>query len=99
MRLTENQISSIQSVARMVFGTHVKVSLFGSRKDDSLKGGDIDLLIKAGEDKMNIRNKARFLVELKKEIGNQKIDVVFDKKQNSENPFLESVKFYVEPLC
>ena len=99
MRLTKEQIYFIQSSANLVFGEGVGVFLFGSRVDDKLKGGDIDLLIKADEDKMNIRNKALFLVDLKKKIGNQKIDVVFDKESKKDEPFLKSVKLSSLQLC
>jgi tetratricopeptide (TPR) repeat protein len=55
------------------------IYLFGSRVDDSQKGGDIDLYI----DSKNIENpfekKIEFLVSLKQKIGDQKIDVIISK--------------------
>ena len=80
MRLTEFEITAIKHSAQLVFGLDVQVMLFGSRVDDSQKGGDIDLYIKtpAAHD---FTHKIQFLVALEQKIGEQKIDVVF-----AENP-------------
>ena len=79
MRLTNFQIDAIKRLAGKHFGNETKVFLFGSRTDDSKKGGDIDLLIKSTvETGLTISAKIRFLAELKSEIGDRKIDVVFD---------------------
>ncbi len=43
MRLTPRQQQIIREAARDVFGTEARVWLFGSRVDDSRRGGDIDL--------------------------------------------------------
>ena len=45
MRLTDNQVQTIKQVVFMLAGEDAKVTLFGSRVDDSSKGGDIDLLV------------------------------------------------------
>ena len=45
MRLTNNQVQTIKQVVAMHAGEGAEVTLFGSRVDDELKGGDIDLLI------------------------------------------------------
>jgi predicted nucleotidyltransferase len=47
MRLTLAQIDTIQSTLHAVLGEGAVVSLFGSRLDDSRRGGDVDLLIEA----------------------------------------------------
>ena len=79
MRLTSHEIKAIKIIANKIFGQQTTVSLFGSRVDDMKKGGDIDLLIEClNKNKYTIENKVRFLAELKQEIGDQKIDVVFD---------------------
>ena len=45
MRLTEQQIQTIKQVVLISAGDSAKVTLFGSRVDDTKKGGDVDLLI------------------------------------------------------
>jgi uncharacterized protein len=45
MRLHPSEIHLIKSIAHHVFGNGTKVILFGSRVDNTLKGGDIDLYI------------------------------------------------------
>ena len=51
MRLSRKEIEIILNVAQKIYGTSVKVYLFGSRTDDSKKGGDIDQL---GDQKIDI---------------------------------------------
>ncbi|MDF1882573.1 nucleotidyltransferase domain-containing protein [Sulfurimonas sp. SAG-AH-194-C21] len=56
--------------------------LFGSRVDDTAKGGDIDLFIEC-EIKENLsKKKIDFLVSLKQKIGEQKIDVVISRDKS-----------------
>jgi len=79
MRLSESQIEIINHLAKKYFGPMATVYLFGSRTDENKKGGDIDLFISNdNEDILTIEAKVRFLAELKKNIGERKIDVVFD---------------------
>jgi len=79
MRLTDFEIQSIQTLCKKHFGRESRVYLFGSRVDDSLKGGDIDLFISSGDTGyLDIENKIRFLVDLKRTIGDRKIDLVLD---------------------
>jgi predicted nucleotidyltransferase len=88
MRLSEYQIGIINSLARKHFGEMTIVYLFGSRTDENKKGGDIDLMISnVNEEMLTIEAKVHFLAELKKNIGDRKIDVIFDdsncrKKKN-----------------
>ena len=77
MRLSRKQHIIIIQTAQKHFGRDVRVHLFGSRVDDHKKGGDIDLLIHAGSEKMLYRKKLSFLVDLKKQLGERNIDVVF----------------------
>lgn len=79
MRLSDFEIRSIQTLGKKHFGPESRVFLFGSRVDDSLKGGDIDLFV-SSEDTgyLNIESKIRFLIDLKRTIGDRKIDLVLD---------------------
>lgn len=84
MRLNTKEIHEIKAVAQSVFGANALVTLFGSRIDDNKKGGDIDLLIKCNKsisrDEL-YQLKLNFLIQLKKRIGDQKIDVLIDGGQ------------------
>lgn len=79
MRLTNFEIDSIKDVTKLVFGEDATVILFGSRLDNNKKGGDIDLLIRCNERisfAERYQLKLKFLVEIKKRIGNQRIDTL-----------------------
>ena len=94
MRLSQFEIGAINSIAKKHFGSEVQVFLFGSRVDDDKKGGDIDLFIK-NDDKelLSLETKIQFLVELKMQIGEQKIDVVFDNEiTRSKVQFYDSIQ-------
>jgi hypothetical protein len=99
MRLTEKQKTAIQKSAESIFGIDVQVFLIGSRTDDRLKGGDIDLLIKTEEHNMTALNKVHFLVNLKKQLGEQKIDVVYDKFSHQNDLFFKSIHNQALRLC
>jgi len=81
MRLTAKEHHAIKKYFFEVF-KEGKIYLFGSRVDDNRKGGDIDLYLQIKDTKSLVSKKLDFLVKLKREIGQQKIDVVFDKNLN-----------------
>ena len=81
MRLTKYEIISIKKSFHEVFGDG-EIYLFGSRVDDSLKGGDIDLYIIKEKIKNMLKKKLEFLVSLKQKIGFQKIDVIISKDKS-----------------
>lgn len=77
MRLTFNQVEIIRQSAREVFGNGVQVWLFGSRVDNSAKGGDIDLYVEgqfSPED--SVAKNCRMNALLQTRLGEQKIDVL-----------------------
>ena len=77
MRLNEKYIKVIKKYFFEIFN-HGEIYLFGSRADDSKKGGDIDLYLVV-EDKRNIfRKKIKYLSKIKRELGEQKIDIIFN---------------------
>ena len=45
MRLSEEETTSIKRIIAEVFGNDAEVRLFGSRVDDSKRGGDVDLYV------------------------------------------------------
>lgn len=75
MRLTELEKITIKETAKDIFGKDAKIFLFGSRADDSIKGGDIDLFIET-EKYTSLQDKISFISNLKWKLGDQKIDVI-----------------------
>ena len=45
MRLTDDQIQAIRQSAQQIGGEQSHVRVFGSRLDDSARGGDLDLVL------------------------------------------------------
>ena len=81
MRLSDREVTSIKAVTTSVFGENTLVILFGSRTEDNKKGGDIDLLIKCSKTISRAEQyqlKLKFLVQLKKKIGDQRVDIIID---------------------
>ena len=78
MRLSTFQQEAIKKYFLEIF-KEGQIYLFGSRADAQKRGGDIDLYIQTADKSDLMRKKLDFLVKLKREIGAQKIDVVFDK--------------------
>lgn len=79
MRLTQHQIEVLKRTAVEVFGSDSGLLLFGSRADDRLSGGDIDLYVTGFNQPVERRLDAKllFLVKVKQAIGEQRIDLVF----------------------
>ena len=81
MRLSIKQQECIKKRFLDVF-KEGKIYLFGSRVDDNKKGGDIDLYIEIFNHNNLFMKKIKFLAKLKRDIGEQKIDVIFNKDKN-----------------
>jgi predicted nucleotidyltransferase len=95
MRLTRFEIDTIKEVACEVWGHQTVVYLFGSRTDDTKKGGDIDLYIQLPhepEPENLIMQKAEFLGKLDLLLGEQKIDVLIRTHDNRNLPIIKTAK-------
>jgi len=79
MRLSATQIHAIKTEAHAVLGEGAQVSLFGSRVDDTRRGGDIDLYITGTSLSMDAQLDAKLdlLIKLKQALGEQRIDIVY----------------------
>lgn len=84
MRLTPAQIAAIRRTTAEVFGEQAHVWLFGSRVDDSRRGGDIDLMIRPSSFLVGhgLTHKIRFLGKLERLIGERKIDVIIEESDD-----------------
>ena len=82
MRLTKTEITMIKKAFYETF-KEGEIYLFGSRVDDSLRGGDIDLyLVPKRKFDNEQQRKIKFLIKLDEYIGEQKIDVIIAKDKN-----------------
>ena len=82
MRLQRQEIQTILQVAHQIYGEKVKVYLFGSRLDDTKRGGDIDLLVRNEGVKKRILARIRMIAQLKYLLGDQKIDIIGDHEES-----------------
>ena len=100
MRLSDFEIETIKTVASLHFGSDVQVFLFGSRADDSARGGDIDLFVTASDtEKLNTRTKISFMTDIIMLIGDRHIDVILDNKKRIEDPFLRTIRKSAVKIC
>ena len=75
MRLKEFEIRAIKEAVRSM-DSKAKVYLFGSRVDDTKKGGDIDLLIISG--KLELGDKYKIDSKITHTLEDQKIDIIIN---------------------
>ena len=77
MRLSSEQLSVILAATRELAGAEASVRLFGSRLNDRLRGGDIDLLVESPRPLAE-----RFALELQlgarieRALGGQRVDLL-----------------------
>ncbi|MFO7934071.1 MAG: nucleotidyltransferase domain-containing protein [Bacteroidales bacterium] len=98
--MSNKQKEIIEKTAIRHFGENVSVYLFGSRVHPEQKGGDIDLFLEGvPEELINMKNKIAFIVDLKKSLGDQKIDVVFKTRKLPQSKFLQIIEKTKIPIC
>lgn len=87
MRLRDKDRQAIRTAAHEVFGEAAIVRLFGSRVDDSLKGGDIDLHVEIDPVPEGPgRLKSQFWSLLQDRLGEQQIDIVVSERGQPTRP-------------
>ena len=86
MRLPADTIPRLLSAVRKVYGPTARVWLFGSRVDDSARGGDIDLYVETDLSDGIVAGRIRLLRELATIYGERKIDLVVRPRSRPERP-------------
>ncbi|MDP2230733.1 nucleotidyltransferase domain-containing protein [Methylotenera sp.] len=81
MRLSAEAVNVIQDAFLRVFEKG-ELYLFGSRVDDTRKGGDIDLYVVTDQQNRLGEKRIDFLAQIKHKIGDQRIDLVIDRGTN-----------------
>lgn len=77
MRLTDQQAQAIRQLAFQLAGSNVRVRLFGSRLDDSARGGDFDFMLEIPEPVDNpALLAARFSAKVSRLMHGRKVDVI-----------------------
>ena len=71
MRLASWEVKEIKKTAKKIFGEDTKVYLFGSRVDNTKKGGDIDYMLLQKIILMKMR--LNFGVNFNKDLVNKKL--------------------------
>lgn len=90
MRLSAEERSAITS-SISALDPGAEVFLFGSRADDSLSGGDLDLLIISN--RIGFTEKITLLTELKTQLGDRKIDLLVRSREEAlTDPFVQSIR-------
>ncbi len=90
MRLDQRTREEIRAAGKRFFDSDVY--LFGSRADDTRRGGDIDLYIEtAMAPEEAVRARLAMLAHLHRRIGERKIDLVLNTGR-SEEPIFEIAK-------
>lgn len=84
MRITQIQQDSIKKVI-FDFDQNAQIYLFGSRTDDTKRGGDIDLLVLSKV--ITEKNRREIKIKLYDELGEQKIDLLIT--DNLDLPFVK----------
>lgn len=87
MRLETEQINCLKNTLEML-ASDARLYLFGSRVDDSKRGGDIDLLIVS--EKLTKKDIRILRIEFFKHFGEQKLDIVLDNGA-LQDPFVKHI--------
>ena len=87
MRLYKEQVQLLKNKLYSI-SEDAKIYLFGSRVDDTKKGGDIDLLIIS--DKLTKKDLRLIRVEFFEYFGEQKLDIVLDNGE-LKTPFVKHI--------
>ena len=96
MRLDASQIQKILEIVSVHAGIDSHVSVYGSRVDDSAKGGDIDLFIETASP-LPRWEQARMLADLEHELS-LPVDILVKYVHDPDTPFEAMAKSRAVPL-
>ncbi len=89
MRLQPEEIQAIRQAALAVFGAHATVRVFGSRAQDLLRGGDLDLYLEVGPGEATFANEMRFRNLIERPLDELKVDIVLHERGRPLGPIDE----------
>jgi len=77
MRLSPEQVEIIRHITRELAGPEAKIWLFGSRLDDTAKGGDVDLMLELNTPAENpALLSAQLSAKISRAFSGRKVDVL-----------------------
>ena len=86
MRLEQDEIRAIRRAAQAVFGTPAPVQVFGSRIQDDLRGGDLDLWLEVAPGEATLANELKFRELIARPLDDLKVDVVLHERGRPLSP-------------
>jgi len=87
MRITDDQIDAICRLAHELAGDRAQVRVFGSRLDDTARGGDLDLMLELPEPVENpALLAARMSARASRLLAGRKVDVVLSAPNLVRSP-------------
>jgi len=90
MRLSEAQRQAVVQAVAQACGPQARVRLFGSRLDDALRGGDVDLLVELADEPADVPALQRQLqVRLLRALDGRAVDVLVVGPQTPRQPVHE----------
>lgn len=92
MRLTHQQTLLITQAIFRLAGEHVRIFLFGSRLNDNVKGGDVDILIETITP-LSLIERAKIKLQLENELG-LSVDVITQTQGIAPTPFQTIARKY-----
>jgi predicted nucleotidyltransferase len=93
MRLTDAQRHAIVEETARFFGPEARVHLFGSRVDDHVRGGDIDIYIETdGSAAELLDRELKLYARLIRRLGDRRIDIVVHPRSEPARPIDEQAR-------
>jgi len=90
MRLKKDDVKKIKKVIYTKI-SDAKIFLFGSRVDDTKKGGDIDLFIETSQD-IKLKDELSILTLLELNGITRKIDLIIQTPSRDKSEFFKTIK-------
>ena len=87
MRLDYKEIETVRTVVEKIVGKGSKVRVFGSRLNDSKRGGDLDLLVES-DDPVDAIHRADLKLDLEEKLD-LPLDIIFLEKGKKRTAFQE----------
>lgn len=96
MRLTESEIDTITTTIRDYI-PDAAITLFGSRVDDTRRGGDIDLCIETARD-LGLKDELILLAALEKAGISRHVDLILKTPKRPHRTIYETIRSGGVPL-